>query len=245
MESTEAAPANSGRRRPRPASTRSSRVMKVPARLLIRTGSPPRMHVDELADQDLEGLARVVAEAGGHRAQPADVAVVVGAEHVDAALEAALALVQVVGGVGGEVGGGAVGLDQRPGPCRRRNRWCAARARRRPHRCGPRSRSRSSACVDGPGGGAATARRTRRRSATPKSIERARCSSSICSTPAVRKVSSTTSCGSLGRPGMGPQHAGGDLGDVGAGVAVLRGRLALGGGQLGGARTGRSGRRRR
>ena len=34
---------------------------------------------------------------GGHRREPADVAVVVGAEQVDAAVEAALALVDVVG----------------------------------------------------------------------------------------------------------------------------------------------------
>ena len=46
--------------------------------------------------------------------QPADVAVVVGAEQVDAAVEAALALVEVVGGVGGEVGQLAVGPDQHP-----------------------------------------------------------------------------------------------------------------------------------
>ena len=43
-----------------------------------------------------------------------DVAVVVGAEHVDQALEAALELVPVVGDVGGEVGRLAVGADQDP-----------------------------------------------------------------------------------------------------------------------------------
>ena len=46
--------------------------------------------------------------------QPADVAVVVGAEQVDAQVEAALPLVEVVGGVGGEVGRLAVALDEDP-----------------------------------------------------------------------------------------------------------------------------------
>src|SRR5689334_24859192 len=45
-------------------------------------------------------------------AQAGDVAVVVGAEDVDQALEAALELVPVVGDVGGQVGRFAVGADQ-------------------------------------------------------------------------------------------------------------------------------------
>ena len=65
--------------------------------------------VDQLADQDLEVVARGVAEGGAHGHQPADVAVVVGAEHDDDAVEAALALVEVVGEVAGEVGRLAVG----------------------------------------------------------------------------------------------------------------------------------------
>ena len=60
--------------------------------------------VDHLADDDLEVLAGGVAERGAHRHQPADVAVVVGAEQDQAAVEAALALVEVVGEVAGEVG---------------------------------------------------------------------------------------------------------------------------------------------
>ena len=59
--------------------------MIVPARLDSRTGSPPLSKVDQLADEDLDVRVGVVAGAGGHRPQPADVAVVVGAEHVDAA----------------------------------------------------------------------------------------------------------------------------------------------------------------
>ena len=81
-------------------------------------GHPQRLavleQVDHLADQDLEVLARGVAEGGAHRHHPADVAVVVGAEHDEAAVEAALALVEVVGQVAGEVGPLAVGLDDHP-----------------------------------------------------------------------------------------------------------------------------------
>ena len=66
--------------------------------------------VDHLADQHLDGVG-VVAECGGGGLEPGDVAVVVGAEHVDAQVESALALVQVVGEVAGDVGGLAVALD--------------------------------------------------------------------------------------------------------------------------------------
>ena len=61
---------------------------------------------DELADQHLDVVLGVVARAGRERLEPVDVAVVVGAEQVDLVREAAVALVQVVRGVGGEVGGG-------------------------------------------------------------------------------------------------------------------------------------------
>ena len=60
--------------------------------------------VDQLADEDLEVDPRGVAERGAHRHHPADVAGVVGAEHDEAAVEAALALVEVVGEVAGDVG---------------------------------------------------------------------------------------------------------------------------------------------
>ena len=85
------------------ASTRSSRVMTVPARLLIFTGDAVADEVDHLPDQHLDGV-RVVAERGGGGLEPADVAVVVGAEHVDAQVEAAGALVLEVGDVAGDVG---------------------------------------------------------------------------------------------------------------------------------------------
>ncbi len=68
--------------------------------------------VDELADEDLQVLARLVAEGGAHGHHAADVAVVVGAQQVDGAVGAALALVQVVGDVAREVRGLAVRLDE-------------------------------------------------------------------------------------------------------------------------------------
>ena len=68
--------------------------------------------VDELADEDLQVLARLVAEGGAHGHHAADVAVVVGAQQVDGRVRAALALVQVVGDVAREVRGLAVGLDE-------------------------------------------------------------------------------------------------------------------------------------
>ena len=76
----------------------------VPARLDIRSSSPSLHDLDHLADQDLDVAVRVVAGAGGHRPHPVDVAVVVGAEQVDAAVEAALA------------------ACRRSRPCRRRSR---------------------------------------------------------------------------------------------------------------------------
>ena len=54
----------------------------------------------------------IVTRAGRDRAQPVDIAVVVGAEHVDAPVEAPLPLVDVVGGVCGEVGRLTVAADQ-------------------------------------------------------------------------------------------------------------------------------------
>ena len=86
----------------------------VPLRLLIRSGSPSRTQVDHLPDEDLEVDPRGVAERGAHRHHPADVAGVVGAEHDDAAVEAPLALVEVVGEVARDVGGVAVALDDDP-----------------------------------------------------------------------------------------------------------------------------------
>ena len=68
--------------------------------------------VDELADEDLQILTRLVAEGGAHGHHAADVAVVIGAEQVDGRVRAALTLVQVVGDVAREVGGLTVRLDE-------------------------------------------------------------------------------------------------------------------------------------
>ena len=67
-----------------------------------------------MADQYLERLVGVVTESRCDRTQPADVAVVIGAEHVDAAVETALPLVEVVRSVGTEIGRLAVATDQHP-----------------------------------------------------------------------------------------------------------------------------------
>ena len=74
------------------------------------------VEVDQLADQHLDVDARVVPGAGGDGLEPADVAVVVRAEHVDLLGEAPVLLAQVVRGVRGEVGGHAVLPDHHPVP---------------------------------------------------------------------------------------------------------------------------------
>ena len=58
--------------------------------------------MDELVDQDLDPVG-VVTEQARCRPQTVDIAVVVGAEHVDRPVEPALELVAHVGDVGGEV----------------------------------------------------------------------------------------------------------------------------------------------
>ena len=66
--------------------------------------------VDHLADDDL-GLARMAKDVTD-RLDALDVAVVVGAQDVDAAVEAAVELVLVIGDVRGEVRVAAIGLDE-------------------------------------------------------------------------------------------------------------------------------------
>ncbi len=68
----------------------------------------------QLPDQHLDGDVGVVAGAGRDGPQPLHVPVVVGAEQVDADVETARPLVDVVRGVRREVGELAVGLDQDP-----------------------------------------------------------------------------------------------------------------------------------
>ena len=94
------------------ASTRSSRLIDVAGALAHPHRLAVLEQVDQLTDEDLEVRGGVVADGGDERLVPADVAGVVGAEHDHDLVEAALALVEVVGAVGGEVGRLAVALDQ-------------------------------------------------------------------------------------------------------------------------------------
>ena len=70
--------------------------------------------VDHLPDEDLQVDPGGVTEGRAHRHHPADVAVVVGPQHDDDAVEPALALVEVVGEVAGDVGGLAGAADDDP-----------------------------------------------------------------------------------------------------------------------------------
>ena len=94
-------------------SSSSSRVTKSPLRFDICTRSPLFDDVDEAHQQRLEALG-VGAERLDRGPDPGHVAVVVGAEDVDQAVEAALQLVPVVGDVRRQVGRLAVGADQDP-----------------------------------------------------------------------------------------------------------------------------------
>ena len=69
--------------------------------------------VDELQQRHLEPVGVGAARRRAIAFSRTDVAVVVGAEHVDEPVEAALELVPVVGDVGGEVGRLAVGAHER------------------------------------------------------------------------------------------------------------------------------------
>ena len=84
--------------------------------------------LDELVDEHLDGL-RVVAERARDRLQPRDVAVVVGAEDVDEALEAAPALEAHVARHRPRSTWAARPRARRPGPCRRPTRGARASAR--------------------------------------------------------------------------------------------------------------------
>src|SRR6516162_1852652 len=90
-------------------STTSRKVTKSPARFDIFTGS---QESDELDDFDVERglLAGDRLHCGLHAL---DIAAMVGAPNVDEITKAAVELVLVIGDVGGEVGVGAVRLDQR------------------------------------------------------------------------------------------------------------------------------------
>ena len=80
-----------------------------PFRHLRRLAALRQVH--ELVDQHLQRVARV-AEHLGERLQPADVAVMVGAEDVDEPVEALRILPAHVGRIGGEIRRRAVGTDE-------------------------------------------------------------------------------------------------------------------------------------
>src|SRR3954452_3398345 len=68
--------------------------------------------LDQLSDQDLDVALWIVTRAGSDRLEPVDIAVVIRAQHVDAPVEAALALVDVVRRVRCEVGRLPVAADE-------------------------------------------------------------------------------------------------------------------------------------
>ena len=88
----------------------------------------------ELVDLGVDPVG-VVAERAGRGLEPADVAVMVGAEHVHGDVEAPLELVDDVGDVAGDVGGDCRPSAPAPGRDRPRSRSSAATARPRAVRC--------------------------------------------------------------------------------------------------------------
>jgi hypothetical protein len=79
----------------------------------ILKGSPFLVSLHQLDQLDVERHAPV-RQRRDRRLHPLDIAAVIGAEHVDQLVEAALHLVEVIGDVGGEIGPAAVGLLHRP-----------------------------------------------------------------------------------------------------------------------------------
>ena len=118
-------------------SSSSSRKTTLPARFDAFAVAPPPRQMDELVEQHLDAL-RVVAEHPRDRRVPARGRVVVGPEHVDRAVEAALELVDEVGDVGGTIGRhAALGLPtgRAPSPARRRRPTSVPTPRRPSRRC--------------------------------------------------------------------------------------------------------------
>ena len=143
------------------ASTSSSTQTTLPRRLPMRLpehGAPS----GTAAPRRVRGRSRAPRRAA---LQPPDVAVVVGAEHVQRAVVAAVELVDDVGEVGGEVGGCCRRSARSRGPCRRRTRSCAARSRRRASNRWPAARARSMRALDGARARAGRPRWSRRPSA--------------------------------------------------------------------------------
>ena len=106
--------------------------------------------MDELHDQQLQ-VPRIAAERRVGGLHPRHVAMMIGAPHVDLALEAALALVLVIGDVRSEIGVLAVGANQHAVLVVAVARWCAATALPRRGRCARPARAIASVWATGLG----------------------------------------------------------------------------------------------
>ena len=107
-------PGSTGWRRRRGSRRSPAGTAPCPARLLIFIGSPSRTRLTNWPIRISRLRSGIVAIGTDQRLVPTDVAVVIRAEHDHDPVEAPLALVQVIGAVGGEVGPVAVALDQWP-----------------------------------------------------------------------------------------------------------------------------------
>ncbi len=167
----------------------SSSVDEVAAPLGHRRARAALDDVDELEHRDLEPVG-VGADGGDRGLQPRDVAVVVGAEHVDQAVEAALELVPVVGDVGREVGRLAGRALEHAVLVVARAPSCAATARPRCGRSGPRRRAaRARAPTRSARPRRASPRRTSGRSARGSARASRGCPPSAIATPAAASSS--------------------------------------------------------
>ncbi len=109
---------------------------------------PAAVQRDQLADDDLDGLVRVVAEAGrdrphaGRRSR--------GGRRRAARSPGPRPAAACPGSTRSRRRSRSAGRPSgpAPGPCRRRTRWCAARPRRRPRRRGPAPAAGSTASLD-------------------------------------------------------------------------------------------------
>ncbi len=162
---------------------------------LLRLAALEQAH--ELDDQHLEAPRGRGRRRRAPRCRPRDVAVVVGAEHVDQQVVPAAGLVEVVGDVGRRGRWSRRRRAPAPGPSRRRSRSCGTRPRRRPRR--RRRRPRRAAMPRRRRGRprGACARRRSGRSGRGSARGRARMASSISSSP--RAGEEVERLGAMGR----------------------------------------------
>ena len=176
-------------------------------------------------------LLGVVAGGAGERLEAVHVAVVVGAEQVDLVREAAVALVQVVGGIGGEVGVLAVAAADDAvlvvAEVGRAHPDGAVLVEDVALRAQPVDRLSTRL---GPFAGSVACSSALREPHVEVHVER---SSEAWSSPSCRSYASLARgrervvVGQLEQVGLALEHAAGELVDVLAGVAVLGRRLAL------------------